>query len=186
MKEISETELIEITAGDSVSWKKYLPDYLPSAGWSLSYSLRLSSAAGTKLTLSTTADGLFHVVGVSASASASWTSGEYQWQSYVTKSPDRHQVGSGRITILPNFASSAVFDPRSQVKRTLDAINSLLEGKPNRDAHQIRIGDEQITKMTPDELIKWRNVYRSDYQAEIAKENLALGKPTKNVIKVYL
>ena len=83
---------------------------------------------------------------------------------------------SGRIEILPDLTqATSVTDLRSHVKKVLDAIESLLEGKASADILGYSIAGRSISKMNPTELIEWRDLYRVDYQREIDAEKLAKG-----------
>jgi hypothetical protein len=184
MAEIPVIEPSEIVSGDTIQWKKSLSDYPASDGYTLKYSI---INASNKYDITASASGDDHLITISAATSASYAPGIYTWTSYVEKGTDRYTIGSGTIKIKPNLAAqTAGYDNRSHVKKVLDAIEALLEGKASRDAQGISIGGTAITKMAIDELLKWRDKYRIEYQAEAARENIALGKKAKNRIKAQL
>ena len=54
----------------------------------------------------------------------------------------------------------------------LDAIEALIEGRATKDVSSYSIAGRSLTRMTPDELVKWRSTYR----AEVARQRNA-GKP---------
>jgi len=104
---------------------------------------------------------------------ASWIAGLYRWFAYVTDNVKRFQVGSGYWNVKPDPATiPAGFDSRSHVKKTLDAIEALLEKKPLADAASYSIGGRSLSKMSPEELLRWRGIYRAEYQAEISAEKI--------------
>jgi hypothetical protein len=124
MADVPTTEPTSVTAGDTLTWRRSLPDYPASAGWVLSYAL--ANADGL-ITITATADGDDHLVSVAAATSAGYLPGEYAWQSYVTKSADRYMVDRGALTILPNLATQgAGFDLRTPTKVALDKIDAWL------------------------------------------------------------
>lgn len=64
------------------------------------------------------------------------------------------------------------FDPRSNAKITLDAINAYLQGVASHQQRKIRVGEKQIEYSSFDELIKWKDYFESI----VAKED---GRPTQ-------
>lgn len=186
MPDIPTTEPHEILAGDTLQWKKSLSDYPASGGWTLKY--RLINASG-KIDITAAADGIDHLITVTAATSAAYTAGTYTWTSYVEKgsgaSLERYTLSTGTIIVKPSLATQTTgYDTRSHVKKVLDALESLLEGKASRDAQQITIAGQSITKMPPEELLQWRDYYADKYQTELAKENITNEKPAGNRIKV--
>lgn len=160
-------EPFELSAGDTWTWLKSLADY-PASDWTLSYRLLTDSASPTAINFSASASGDDHLVSVAPATTAAYAAGTYQYRAYATHTDGRRfTVGSGYFKVLPNFAVSTA-DPRSQVKRTLDAINSLLEGKAGADKQAFKIGGIEITKMTPEQLMKWRSAYQQLYREELA------------------
>src|SRR3972149_3035963 len=183
MADIPSTEPSEIVAGDTLKFKKSLSDY-PATIWTLTYYLLKS---GTQITFSGTADGTDHLINVANTTTAGWTAGICKFESYISKTGERYEISSGTIEVKPNLATqTSGYDTRSHAKKVLDALESLLEGKASRDVMQITINGQSISKLTPDELRKWRNEYRSQYQAEIEKENIKNGKPSKRRILTRL
>lgn len=177
MADIPTIEPLEIIAGDTLTWKKSLPDYPATSGYTLKY--RLINAAG-KIDITATASGDDHLINVSAATTAAYTPGTYTWTSFIEKGADasleRYTIMTGTIIVKPSLATqTAGYDTRSHVKKVLDALDSLIEGKASRDAMQISIAGQTITKMSPEELIKWRSHYARLYQQELAAENINKG-----------
>lgn len=162
-----------ITAGDSASWTESLPDYSASDGWALSYVFRSGTQAA--VTVNATGSGSEHSVSLSTTVTTPWASGEWYWQSYATKSGQRKTVGSGRIQVKPNFAGSGNFDPRSRVKRTLDAIDACIEGTADRDERMLSVEGFSLELRSVAELLSLRSTYVSLYQQEVNAERVAAG-----------
>lgn len=163
-----------VTAGDTVTWRRYLPNHLPVDGWALSYAL--VNAAGL-IAITSTADDDSHLVEVPAATTAAWTAGDYTWQAYVTSGSDRHAVGQGSITIRPNFAAaSSGLDARSHPRKVLDALQATMEGKASSDQLAMSIRGRSISRMGAAELIKWLDFYEKqvarEEQAERARRGL--------------
>lgn len=123
-----------ITAGDSVSWVRYVPDREPSSGWSLSYTFA-SPTSRIALTSSDNGDG-GHLISVTAAASAVWVPCVYRWQAYVTDGTDRETVETGSLTVHPDFSAAPAhgYDDRSPARKWLDKLLAarevLVEGAP--------------------------------------------------------
>lgn len=165
-----------ITAGNSVAWTISLDDYPASDSWALSYILLNST---TKITISSSADGDDHAVDLAAVTTAAYTAGEYEYTAMVTDGTDRYTVETGIITIMPDPSALSTYDGRSHAKKVLDALELLLEGKASDDAASYAIGNRSLTKMSPDELMMWRDRYRAEYR----KEQMIAGNVKRKVIK---
>lgn len=168
-----------LRAGDTISWTDSLSDYPATSGWTLAYALRAKDKSAITITASTS--GTDFLISVLPSASKAWNSGIYSWQAYVYKGPspdftERVTIGTGTVEILPDlFLVGTQTDLRSHVKKVLDAIESILEGKSTTDVMAYSIAGRSISKMNPTELLKWRDLYRSEYQRELDAEGVAKG-----------
>jgi hypothetical protein len=176
----SEPELL--IAGDLWTWTKELSEYSAADGWTLSYALRVAGQAPK--TITATGSGITHTVSVSAATTATYPSGEVQWQSYVTNSGTnaRHTIATGRFTVRPNLASTAVYDPRSQIKRTLDAINATLEGTADREETALVIDGMSLQLRSVPDLLLLRDKFAALYRQELNAERIANGLPSRNKI----
>jgi len=168
------TEPNKVTAGDTITWARSVPDYPASAGWTLKYAIR----GPADINITAAADGDDYAISVTAAASGGWTAGNYWWTAYVEKGSDRHTVATGQIVIAANLTGTVgTYDGRSQVKKTLDALESLLLGKSTAgDISNITIMGNAVTRMSADELIKWRTHFSQLYAQEQAAEKLAKGE----------
>ncbi|MDX2074695.1 MAG: hypothetical protein SFX19_10105 [Alphaproteobacteria bacterium] len=183
MTDIATNEPFEIIAGDLIQWKRQLSDYPANAGWSLSYTL-INSAL--KITINTSADGADHAVSESATTSAGWTAGTYNWQARVTKGSEKYVVDEGTIIIKPNFAALTTFDSRTHVKKVLDAIEACIEGTASKDQEEYTIGTRSLKRRSLSELLTLREKYRGYWTQEQNAEKLKNGLGRKNKILVRL
>jgi len=165
------TEPTEVTAGDTVKWTRTLSDY-PAGTWTLSYTL-VNSAS--KITITASASGTDHLVSVTPATSAAWSAGLYDWQAYVTDGTDRYQVDSGRLTIHANYAGVTTLDDRSHVKKTLDAIEAVIEGRASQSQQSYTINGRSLTRIPLAELYEFRKQYKAEYAAELQAERIANG-----------
>ena len=123
MTDIATTEPTIITAGSTIQWTKNLSDYKPEDGWVLSY--RFFSVSQNKEVTATDNGDSTHLAVISATASGGYTSGDYNWQAFVTKGSERFDVGCGELHV--NAYPTGAVEGRSHVKRTLDAIEATIE-----------------------------------------------------------
>lgn len=167
--------------GDTVKWTKSLADYLPGDGWVLKYTL---NKTGSKITLTTSDNGDgTHLVSVSAATSAAYKHGVYKWQSYVEYSGERYTIASGTIEALPDLTAAGL-DTRSHVKKVLDAIEAVLENRATLDQESYTIGNRSLKRMGIEELLKFRDTYKMQYNSELQAERLAMGLGSKNKVLV--
>tara|TARA_B100000287_G_C20371295_1_gene677815 strand:+ start:151 stop:681 length:531 start_codon:yes stop_codon:yes gene_type:complete len=156
-------------------------DYPASQGWSGTFYLRGQSAQS----VSATASGDDFVISANAGVTVLWPAGYYQWFFEVEKGGDKHILRQGTLEVLAALANiSDGVDLRSVVKKTLDAIESLIQGKAASDVQQYQINGRMLTKMSISELIKWRSKYKQWYNEEQRAEKLAQGLNTGRQVKV--
>lgn len=165
------SEPTTLRAGDSASWTRSLPDYLPSAGWSLKY--RLLWSAGTAVDITATPAGDDFEVTLTAATTATWAAGQATLVSWVEKTPERVTLGQQPLTILPDLAEATTFDGRSQNRRGLDDARTALAAY--LAAGQLHVMEYEVAgrsmkfRSTEDILALIRY-----YEGEVAKEDVAL------------
>lgn len=184
---IPSTEPETVIAGDRIQWTLDLADYKPADGWTLKYTLINADADAITITASDNGDGT-HLVDIDTTTSASWTPGEYHWQAFVDDfAGSRYTVRTGRLEILKKFEGvSGGYDARTHVKKTLDALEAVIEGKASSDQLNYSIAGRSLTHYSPEELLRWRNYYRNEYRAIVAQERIDKGKASGRQIHVRL
>jgi hypothetical protein len=108
--------------------------------------------------------------------------GIYSYQAYVYKESgtppvisEKYTLESGQIEILPDITQAiSTTDLRSHAKKVLDSIEAMLEGRTS-DVINYSIGGRSVVKMSPEELIKWRSFYKTEYEREKEAESIAKG-----------
>lgn len=164
------SEPTTVYAGDTIEWTKALGDY-PATECTLSYSL---VREGASISITASASGSEYAISVPAATSAAWQPGEYQWTSYVTSGATRKVIETGSLIIRANPAAGG-YDTRSYVKRVLDAIEAMLEGRATSDVTSYSIGGRSVSKASVAELLAWRSQYRREYEREQAAARLERG-----------
>lgn len=173
MTDVATNEPLEITAGNSVTWKRTFDDYLASDSWVLTYALL--HRTNTKITITSSADGDDHLVDEAAADTVDWTAGDYTWQAYVTKGADRFQVDSGTMTILPNLAAATNYDGRSHARITLDNIEAVIQERATKDQESYVILGRSLSRTPMADLITLHSRYKRMVKAEEDAEKVANG-----------
>jgi hypothetical protein len=168
MADVPTTEPTSVVAGDTLTWKRSLPDYPASAGWVLSYAL--ANADGL-ITITATADGDDHLVSVAAATSAGYVVGRYDWDAYVTLGSDRYRVGRGTLTVETNLAAQgAGYDGRSWAQKTIDAIERWMAARDPGVA-EYQIAGRAMKYQEPAKLL----ALRDQLKAEVARAGGGVG-----------
>lgn len=173
------TEPIALVAGDTLKFQISLADYPASDGWTLEYSIQ--NAANIE-TFSSSASGDDHLVTVAASATATWTPGTYRLSARAVKGAEKYTLRKGSIEVTADL--SAAVDQRSHAEIVLDAIEAMLEGKATKDQQSYSIAGRSITRLTPEELLTWRDTYRKEVKRQRRQEARERGEPaTGNFVR---
>ncbi len=169
------TEPSSFYKGDNVSWTKTLADY-PASIWTLTYYLRGASS----LDINCTDDGDDHIATISDSQSAGLEVGDHWWQLIATKTGERKTIANGQLSVLQSLSDvSGAHDGRSHVKITLDNLNAMIENRATLDQQSYSIAGRSLSRMTPDEILKWRDTYAAKYKKEKDDIDIANGKKVK-------
>ncbi len=145
-----------ITNGDSLSWLDdptvdNLRNKLSPPDWTLSYSF----IGAVKLELTAIQEGSRWKTSMTTTQSSSLSAGDYYWQAYATNGSDRVNIGSGKLSVMPNLhAAKAGDDMRSQTKKDLDAVQSAMRAMISGGAvAKYAIGHRQVEKMAMSDLL---------------------------------
>lgn len=181
-----EGEPLEIVVGDFLQWKRtdIAQDY-PPANFSAEYIARITGGGSNEIALAATeVDGIYLFTADSAT-SADFSPGYYHWQLEVTEtaSGNRIVVDRGTFTAIVDLDENQA-DPRTHAEIMVGKIQSILEGKADSDVSNYSIAGRSLTKMTFEELISARDVYRREFQQEKVRDRIKRGKPSGSTIKV--
>lgn len=174
------TEPALIIAGDTAKWLKSLADYPASAGWVLVYAL---VSAAQRYTFTATALGDDFLVTVAAATTAAYVAGGYEFRGSVSKAGEVFTVASGRLNIAPAFG--AAVDARSQARRTLEAIESTLEGRASSATAEYEIAGRKLKYIPIADLLQLRDRFRRDVAGQDAADRIAkgLGNPGRVYVR---
>lgn len=173
-----------LQAGDTLKWRRTLPDYPASAGWVLAY--RLINAAA-RIDIAAAAEGDDHLVTVPAATSAAWSDGDYTWTAFVTKAGERFTVGTGRVTVRPDLAAMpAGFDARSTARKALDDLRAALAAWISSNGHiqEYEVAGRRTRFASADDLRTRIAIAEREVAREEAAARLADGLPAGRRIMV--
>lgn len=171
-------------AGDTLDFPVTVADYPSSDGWTLKYYLtpRFSTPAQAQVVLTAIAntDGTYQVQ-ESPANTALWKPGAYGWARLVEKVGARQTLtgseNQGEVLVRQD-PSAAVqgYDSRSHARKTLEAIEAVIEERATKDQEEYSIAGRSLKRTPLAELRAMRDDYRAEVAAEDAEERLNSGQ----------
>ncbi len=181
-----EGEPLEVVVGDFLQWKRtdVASDY-PPASFSAEYIARITAGGANEIALAGTGIDGAYLFTVDSATSADFEPGYYHWQLEITETAtgNRLVVDRGTFTAIVDLDENQA-DPRTHAEIMVSKIQSILEGKADSDVSNYSIAGRSLTKMTFEELISARDVYRREFQQEKVKDRIKRGKPSGSTVKV--
>jgi|TARA_R100000081_G_scaffold89678_2_gene63076 hypothetical protein len=177
-----------LVVGDRWVWRRpdLVADY-PTADYALTYEFHEDSGGGGshKFTITATETTTDYLVEIASATTAAYTAGEYNWYAFITRSSDSQRIAidEGHTKLELNFANTNA-DNRSHAKKVLDAIQATIEGRASQDQMSYSIAGRSLSRMSIDDLLKFRDRYRAEYNREIKKLRIKNKQDTGNTIKV--
>lgn len=142
----------------------------PPADFSLVLSCRL--AAGDAIEVTFTDDGGKHSGDLDLTAA---TSGVWSWSIRATDSNSKTLVvARGSLRVHGDPSAGTV---QTHAERTLAALEAVIENRATIDQQSYSIAGRSLTRMTVEELLKWRAHYSSEVAAERRR---AAGRQSRN------
>lgn len=169
-----------INAGDTVKWLKTLTDYPATDGWVLKYTYINATA---KQEVTAAAQGADYAVTILAATSAAWAAGSYDWRATVAKAGEVYTVAGGRSVVKPSFGV-ATLDARSQARRALEAVETMMEGRASSATAEYEIAGRKLKYIPVPELLQLRDKLRADVAREDAASDIAAGLAPRGRIHV--
>ncbi len=175
----------ELQLGDFWAWKRDdLANDYPIASYSLSYEFNLiDGSTASNFTLTATESNDTYII--EASNTASYTKGNYNWVSYITRTSDsaRVKLEEGFVDVQDNYATTTA-SVRSHAKIVLDSIEAVIENRANIDQSSMSIAGRSLSRMTIDELLTFRARYKAEYLKEVKQARIKNKRGSGNTIKV--
>ena len=166
--------------GETVEWIKRVTGYLPQDGWGLFYAFR-NFRSGFNVTGIPKDD--HYLIRVEPKVTAGLSPSTYWWQVTVVKGEEWRVTDSGSMAIKPHISLLDSYDGRSHVKQVLDALEATILGKAGRDQLSYSIAGRSLSRLSPAELLKWRDLYRAEYARELQQERINRGFGSGSIIK---
>ena len=184
MADIPYNEPTSIRAGDTISWKKTVADYPPSAGYTLKYALR---NATNKIDITCTTSGSDYLASVTAATSVAYSVGRYTWAAYVTKGADvnleQHTIDTGTVDILPNLSVSVAYETRSDARIIYDGLITAYKtfiASGSANVTEMTIAGKTIRFDKAEQYIvqieKWRRIVQAEDDAEKAAKGFGTSR----------
>jgi len=173
-----EGEPLVVVVGDFLQWKKtQLANDYPTATHSAEYVARITGGGASEIKLPATERDTYYLFTVDSATSAAFDAGFYHWQLEITEtaSGNRIVVERGEFEAVQDLDINGA-DPREHAEIMLDKIEALLEGRADGDVSTYSIAGRSITKMSPEELLAWRDYYRREVSVYRRKNAIARGK----------
>lgn len=164
--------------GDSWNWTRTFPNY-PSALYSLTYVFDSASArfvlagTGAGAPITADADQITFDVQATTAQTADCAPGTYQLLAVLIGIAGTSAAGQQvtiplqDVEVQPNLAgATGPVDVRSIAKKNLDAIDACLLGNSDPSVQEYMIDGRQLRRFSRMELIKEREYWKAQYQAE--------------------
>jgi len=135
------------------------------------------TTSSSQISLTATESGSEYQLTAAASATASWTVGDYAWNLFVSDGTKHQRLDHGTFEVRPNWATSTT-DPRSDAQKNLELIENVLYGRVQGDVSSYSVAGRSLSKMSPTELIEFRDFFARKVEMEIRAERIRLGKGT--------
>lgn len=175
----------ELQLGDFWAWKRDdLSEDYPVASYSLSYEFNLiDGSTASNFTIEATESNDTYII--EASSTSSYTKGNYNWVSYITRTSDsaRVKLEEGFVEIQDNYATTSA-SVRSHAKIVLDSIEAVIENRANIDQSSMSIAGRSLSRMSVDELLTFRARYKAEYLKEVKQLRIKNKRGSGNTPKV--
>lgn len=175
LDDVPEGEPVILVAGTTWTWTRsdLGADY-PNDTWTLTYAVK-AHGTGAAFTITASNSGTDYLVEVASAITAGKSAGQYDWAAFVSSAAGRVRVGAGRFRIEVDLVA-ATADQRSHAEKMLAAIESVLEGRATKDVEAYTIEGRSVTRMKVDELLRFRDRYKTEVYAE---RRAALGQSAR-------
>ena len=177
-----------LVIGDRWTWRRpdLVADY-PTADYALTYEFHRDTGGGgqNQFTLTATETSDDYIIEIPSSTTAGYAANAYIYYAFITRTSDSERVAidNGRAELVEDFSDSNA-DVRSHAKTVLDAIEATIEGRASQDQMSYSIAGRSLSRMSIDDLMRFRDRYYAEYQEEIKKSRIKNKQDSGNLIKV--
>ena len=181
----STKEPTEIVAGSLVQWTRTdLSEDYPPASYDLIYTARIRGGDNPEIKITATTLNSAFIATITSAVSIAYVPGDYFWQAEIQRKSDSAKIiiDRGNWKVIPSL-DTTLADPRSHAEIMVDKINSLLEGRADKDVSSYSIQGRSLAKMNINDLLSWRDYYKKEVAREKQQANIAAGKSAGTTIK---
>jgi hypothetical protein len=174
-------EPLTFAVGDTLCFKRFLRDYLPINGWSLTYEIRLGNGGDNAIAFNSAPDvsNTCHVLTVTADITAGWLPGDCVLAGYAVNGAARHQIYIGELTLTPNLDTGANdVDLTTHAQRMIPLLEKALEQMALHSIQDSDIQQVEIRRAKRMDLEKQLALNKEIRRNEIAVENVRNGRPS--------
>ena len=175
----------EFYVGDFVQFKiTTLGSDYPNTDYTARLVSRIATGASSEFTVTATASDSDYLFTILSATTAGFTPNHYHWQIEIERNSDNERiiVDRGHWDILTDYDENV--DPRGHNEIMLQKLESLLEGKADSDVSSYSIAGRSLNKLSPAELLEWRDYYKREVAAEKRAEAIKHGRKSKSTILV--
>lgn len=180
------SEPLSLVLGDFVQWKRTdLVSAYPVSTHSALWVAREKAGGAAEIKITATENDAYYLFTIPSSTSSEFTVGKYFWQLEITEtsSGNRIVVDRGETEVVADLDVNAA-DLRTHAEVMLDKIESLLEGRADKDVTSYSIQGRSISKMAIPDLLEWRNYYRKEVAKEKKDRDIKNGRSSSTTAKV--
>jgi hypothetical protein len=185
--------LDRLVAGDTLDFTDEVPDYPPSAGWTLKYRLipQFTSPVQAPIELTASTSGETYVIQSAPATTAAWKAGTYTWARWVEKTGARQTLDPlvPALTILDDPATAAAgLDTRTAARKILDGLLDLQASNAVSQGliSEYTIAGRSMRFRDTKDLLAQIRYWRSEVAREERAERLAAGQDVGGSLRVIL
>lgn len=164
---------LQIECGGTSAFLLSYPDYPPGT-YTLTFVLLLGTAAPVSTTATTS--GTSFLVTLTATATAAFAAGVYQYAAYVKAGSARYTAATGRITLLPNLAATQTPSDAQAMVTLLTAVMKLFAAT---DKKMVNFNGQQFErqemKQYQEQFVFWKAQLLSEQAAFAAQRGEGTG-----------
>lgn len=173
----------EFYVGDFVQFKiTTLGSDYPNTDYTARLVSRIATGASSEFTVTATASDSDYLFTILSATTAGFTPDHYHWQIEIERNSDNERiiVDRGHWDILTDYDENV--DPRSFNEIMLQKLESLLNNKADSDVSSYSIAGRSLNKLSPAELLEWRDYFKREVASEKRAEAIKHGRRSKSTI----
>jgi hypothetical protein len=143
------TEPTSIVVGDRVAFKRSdIHAAYPNTDYTLKYAARKEGDGLSEIEITAVASGVDYLIEIASAVTSTWTTGTYQWQSYIIRNSDSQRVtlGTGLFKVFADKDSSTdSADPISHLRKRLSNLETAIETLSSKTSSSYSIAGRSMS-----------------------------------------